>query len=540
MNVDDAARHAVRALREQAVRIPEVETLVLRGRRQRVRKYWAISLAVAAVVVAVAVPIVLVASADRSPQARIIVGGSIPAAGVTTGQIQAGWTRLPNAVAYQTFVHQAAAGPAGFVAVGYSCVPGCSGSQPTIPAIWYSSDAARWTRVSAEAIPSSGTSVDAVTYWHDEFWAISQGDAGAPVWTSSDGRVWKAQPSPTLALRLSPKETPYQLVADQLGLFAYTSGGVAFSPDGRTWTTTDLPREVSAITRIGSHLVALVDVPVAPGSGRAVVFTSGDGLHWSRGPDLGASVDPGSITVTTWHHELWAVSYPSSADNASLIWHSPDGISWSHPEVSYSPPGTVFDQLIPIGPYLVATGFDTNSRPGGWVTTDGSHWIPMPDLGRPPGGRLDIAASYGRALVAMSSSGLDDFYRWTVPTPPTSVSTSSVASPLLRLPADLASEVCAAAATGKATSIEYVATTERRETQALNTEDGNANTPVWVIEMRGSFDVTRGLPLPGGTDPHGTVATATYDRRTHAVIGDGIVNQYHDLHTLGPVGTLTC
>jgi hypothetical protein len=106
------------------------------------------------------------------------------------------------------------------------------------------------------------------------------------------------------------------------------------------------------------------------------------------------------------------------------------------------------------------------------------------------------------------------------------------------LPSDIASLSCAAAGSGKATSIEYVATTERRETQLLNTEDGYSNTPVWVIEMRGSF--TASQEPPGGTAPHGTVATATYDQSTHASIGSGIMNQYHDLHVLAPVGTLTC
>ena len=107
------------------------------------------------------------------------------------------------------------------------------------------------------------------------------------------------------------------------------------------------------------------------------------------------------------------------------------------------------------------------------------------------------------------------------------------------LPDDIASLVCSNAATGNATSIEYVATSERRETQVLDTEDGNANTPVWVIEMRGSFTATQGRAV-GGAAPHGTVATATYDRKTHTSIGDGIVNRYRDLHVLGPVGTLNC
>jgi hypothetical protein len=268
-------------------------------------------------------------------------------------------------------------------------------------------------------LPSGATSVDAVAYWHDQYWAIGNGPGGIVMWTSPDGRIWTAQPSPTLAVSLGAKESPRQLVADQLGLIAYNSGGGALSPDGHNWQATDLPRDVIAITRSGSHLVALVEVTVAQGSGRAVVFTSSDGTHWTQGTDLGARVDPGSITVTTWKDELWAVTYPSSSDDRSLIWHSADGVSWSHPNIPSSPPGTVFDELIPIGPYLLATGFDTNSRPGGWVTTDGSHWIPMPDLRRPPGGRLNIATSSGDTLVALSTSGLDDFYRWKVPTPTT-------------------------------------------------------------------------------------------------------------------------
>ncbi len=76
-------------------------------------------------------------------------------------------------------------------------------------------------------------------------------------------------------------------------------------------------------------------------------------------------------------------------------------------------PGTLFDVLTPVGSSLVATGFDTGSRPGGFVTTDARTWTPMPDLGRPAGGRLDIAASRARTLVALGSAPeLADFYVW--------------------------------------------------------------------------------------------------------------------------------
>ncbi len=39
----------------------------------------------------------------------------------------------------------------------------------------------------------------------------------------------------------------------------------------------------------------------------------------------------------------------------------------------------------------------------------------MPDLGRPPGGRLNIATSNGQTLVALSTSELKDFYLWHAP-----------------------------------------------------------------------------------------------------------------------------
>ncbi len=121
---------------------------------------------------------------------------------------------------------------------------------------------------------------------------------------------------------------------------------------------------------------------------------------------------------------------------------------------------------------------------------------------------------------------------------PTSSLRPDVPVRVAHLPPDISSLVCSAAAAGKATLIEYVATSERRETRLLDTEDGYADTPVWVIEMRGSFTaMQRG---PGGTAPHGTVATATYNRTTHTSIGSGIVNRFRDLHPLGPVGTLTC
>jgi hypothetical protein len=145
------------------------------------------------------------------------------------------------------------------------------------------------------------------------------------------------------------------------------------------------------------------------------VFTSSDAVHWTRGPDLGPNVDPGGSMLTVWNDDLWAATYPGTPANASAIWRSSDGVSWTQPETAAAPSNTTFDVLTPMGPYLVATGFDTRSRPGGWVTTDGTTWIPMPDLDRPPGGRLNIATTDGHTLVALSTSELRDSYLWHAP-----------------------------------------------------------------------------------------------------------------------------
>ena len=324
-----------------------------------------------------------------------------PPAGVTTEQIQAGWTRLPNVVAYRTFVHQAVAGRSAFVAVGDSCVPGCPSGDPTIPAIWYSPDHGAFDacrpRPSVERDECRrGYLLARRVLGGRRRRALRSG----PRPMDGCGRHNRARRWRCLAAGRGKRRCDWW--PTDFGLFARTQVVVLSSRPtvvpGRppTFPARSRPRSHGSV----AHLVALV----GPAGGSRV-----QGARWcsphttasiGAAAPISVRVDPGSITVTTWRHELWAVSYPSRGANASLIWRSPDGSSWSHPDVPFSPPGTVFDQLIPIGPYLVATGFDTNSRPGGWVTTDGSHWIPMPDLRRPPGGRLDIATSNSDALVS--------------------------------------------------------------------------------------------------------------------------------------------
>ena len=98
----------------------------------------------------------------------------------------------------------------------------------------------------------------------------------------------------------------------------------------------------------------------------------------------------------------------------SAVWRSADGITW-HLVDTTLPSRTHIDSIIIAGGYLVATGTENNG-PGGWVSTDGSAWTAMPDLGRTPGGRLDLVARSTKVLVTFDSAPeLEYDFTWDVP-----------------------------------------------------------------------------------------------------------------------------
>jgi len=113
----------------------------------------------------------------------------------------------------------------------------------------------------------------------------------------------------------------------------------------------------------------------------AAVWTSPDGLNWSRVPDDGVFGGPGwqrMHAVTAGGPGWVAVGYDDSGEDwNAAVWTSPDGVAWSrvpHDEALF---GGENDQeifgVIAAGPGLVAVGADDDS-PAVWVSPDGLSW----------------------------------------------------------------------------------------------------------------------------------------------------------------------
>jgi hypothetical protein len=170
--------------------------------------------------------------------------------------------------------------------------------------------------------------------------------------------------------------------------------GVWISPDGANWAV--VPHDETVFGGHGEgYLEAVAAGPlglVAVGSEYngddydAVVYTSPDGLAWSRVADpeglFGGPGWQGMHAVTAGGPGWVAVGYDdvgegSEADWIAAVWTSPDGVTWSrvpHDEALF---GGQNDQemfgVVAAGPGLVAVGVD-DEAPAAWVSADGLSW----------------------------------------------------------------------------------------------------------------------------------------------------------------------
>jgi hypothetical protein len=226
-------------------------------------------------------------------------------------------------------------------------------------------------------------------------------DADAAVWTSVDGLTWSR---------------------------VHDDGSVLGGP---------ATQAMYGVTAGGPGLVAVGEETLS-GSNRAAVWTSVDGLEWSRVPHDAAIFggqgtrftggDHGMLDVTTGGPGLVAVGYggkPSNVDAA--VWTSPDGLVWEavpqDPDVFGGEGDQRMISVVAGGPGLVAVG---QSAPGGnldaavWVSLDGLTWSRVPDSGDSLGGdgwqnMLSVTVG-GPGLVAVgfeSHNNDDDAAVWT-------------------------------------------------------------------------------------------------------------------------------
>jgi hypothetical protein len=197
------------------------------------------------------------------------------------------------------------------------------------------------------------------------------------------------------------------------------------SPDGLTWSR--VPHDpavfggegnqlsMNSVTAGGRGLVAVGEEESGGGWVYAAVWTSVDGITWSRVPHSDAAFGESGVqsmsAVAAGPSGLVAVGADSSK-GAAAVWTSPDGITWSrvsHDKAVLGGLGSQSMNSVTLGgPGLVAVG---STWMGGvpdavvWTSPDGTTWSRVPDdesvFGRAV---MESVTSSGAGLVAVGAT----------------------------------------------------------------------------------------------------------------------------------------
>jgi hypothetical protein len=269
-------------------------------------------------------------------------------------------------------------------------------------------------------------------------------DLDAAVWTSPDGVTWSRVPHDETVFGGDRKQIMFSVTAGGPGLVAVGYDGsiglavaaVWTSVDGFTWSRVphdeavfgDILQEMFSVTAGGPGLVA-VGEDGSDGEGRDMaVWTSVDGVTWSRVPHdetvFGGEYWEEVQSVTAGGPGLVAVGYDGPSNGTwAAVWTSPDGVTWSRVPHDSTVFG-VYDNLrmnsvTAGGPGLVAVGSDESgdySDAAVWTSVDGVTWSRVPDdqtiLGGDSGMSSVVATDTG--LVAVGSDD-GDAAVWTSP-----------------------------------------------------------------------------------------------------------------------------
>ena len=324
---------------------------------------------------------------------------------MTTSTTQAAgageWSRVPadegvfGGAGDQTMVSVAAGGP-GLVASGQDFSGGDGDA-----AVWASADGLTWWRVPGDEAVFGGAGDQAmvmvaavgpglVGVGYD----FSGGDGEATVWTSPDGVTWSRVPADAALFGGVGDQVMVAVAAGGPGLIAagYDSSGgdrdaaVWVSPDGLVWSRVPADEEVFgggadqtiwSVIAGGPGLVAVGD-DVSGGDGDAAVWTSSDGLAWSRvaadAAVFGGAADQSMQAVAVGGAGLVAVGFDfAGGDQDGAVWTSPDGLVWSRVSVEEAALGGTNNQflrrVVAGGPGLMVVGADSS---GG--DRDGAVW----------------------------------------------------------------------------------------------------------------------------------------------------------------------
>jgi hypothetical protein len=221
-------------------------------------------------------------------------------------------------------------------------------------------------------------------------WDLVAFDADAAVWTSPDGVTWSRVPHDEEVFGGRSHQAMWEVTAGGPGLVAvgedrsrdFDDGDVAVwtSVDGITWSRVPHDEEnlgagqVTSVTSADSGLVAVGNVGSDAGDD-AAVWTSVDGIAWSRVAHdedvFGGAAGGGMQSVTATGQGMVAVG---GSGEGAAVWTSTDGITWSrvgHDEdVFGGAAGPVMESVTTTGQGLVAVGSDGEAA---------AVWVAVPD-----------------------------------------------------------------------------------------------------------------------------------------------------------------
>jgi len=227
------------------------------------------------------------------------------------------------------------------------------------PAAFVESLGYRWSRVANESVKFNSR-IRGVTVGGPGLVAVGHsGEGTAAVWTSVDGVTWSRVPHDEAVFGDAGE---IDAGAGGIGMESVTVGGPGFvAVGGPDWWDT--------------------------GDQNAVVWTSVDGVTWSRVPDdeavFGGTGPQRMMSVTAGGPGLVAVGYDEFfQDSEAVVWTSVDGVTWSrvpHDEAVFG--GGYMTSVTAGGPGLVAVGTgasDTDGDAAVWTSVDGVTWSRVP------------------------------------------------------------------------------------------------------------------------------------------------------------------
>ena len=353
--LDEEIRSTLGSMIDEAPEPMELDQIAMQAAiatvpRQRRSPVPAIAVAFATVVVVVGAISLLASPREDDAVPLTTIPADAPVTATTPPPdllSSSSWTQVPHdeavfggemeAVFGGATMNSVTVGGPGLVAVG---------SANSAPAVWTSVDGITWSRVPHnEAV--GGGSMSSVTSGGPGLVAVGSFEPNAAVRTSADGVTWSRVPN------------------DE-AVFGGVMGAGAAS-GGAT---------MNSVTAGGPGLVAVGSEDIG-----AAVWTSVDGITWSRVPYNGAFGAATMQSVTVAGPGLIAVGGSGPAERGSCIttavsscsgqarvWISPDGITWSR-----VPSEAVGDGLmrtvIVRGSVLISVG-GSGSHAAVWVSQD--------------------------------------------------------------------------------------------------------------------------------------------------------------------------